>query len=81
MNWRRLLCSIGWHKPVLVTELPVKAIFSGGLPLTFPIDNPGPGGEVQFKGKVICFWCGKGLKSTIELHQCYIQEGKQSERI
>ena len=76
LNWRRLLCLIGEHKPVLVIELPEKAIFSGGPPLSIPIDNPGPGGEAQFKCQVVCLWCGKGLKHTTELHQGYIQERK-----
>ncbi|MBA7490007.1 hypothetical protein ES702_00541 [subsurface metagenome] len=74
MNWKRLLCIVGWHKPVLVTELPEKAIVSGGPPLSIPIDHPG--GEAQFKGKVVCLWCGKGLKATIELRQDYIQGEK-----
>lgn len=65
MNWKRLLCYVGWHKPVLVTELPVKAIVSDGPPLSIPIDHPG--GDVQFKGQVVCLWCEKGLKATIEL--------------
>ena len=64
MNWKRLLCLIGWHKPVLVTELPEKAIVSGGS-LSFPIDLPG--GDAEFKGKVVCLWCGRGLKATIEI--------------
>ncbi len=66
MNWKRLLCLIGGHKPVLVTELPVKAIVSGGS-LSIPIDHPG--GEAQFKGRVVCLWCEKGLKATIEVHR------------
>lgn len=66
MNWRRLLCLIGWHKPVLVVESPVKAIVSGGPPLSIPFDHLG--GEVQFKGRVVCLWCEKGLKVMIELH-------------
>lgn len=68
---KRLLCLIGHHHPVLVTELPEKAIVSGGS-LSFPIDLPS--GEAQFKGKVVCLWCGKGLKATIEVHR--IEEGK-----
>ena len=72
MNWRWLLCLIGEHKPVLVMELPEKAIFSGSQ----LIPTYHPGGEVQFKGKVVCLWCEKGLKATIELHQNYIQEKK-----
>jgi hypothetical protein len=68
VNWRRLLCLIGWHKPVIVTELPVKAIVSGGS-LSIPIDHLG--GVMQFKGKVVCLWCEKGLKATIELHRAY----------
>lgn len=66
MNWRRLLCYIGGHKPVLVTELPEKAIFSGGS-LSIPFDHFG--GEAQFKGRVVCLWCEKGLKATIEGHR------------
>lgn len=74
MKWRRLLCLLGLHKPILVTELPEKAIVSGGPPLSIPFYHPG--GEAQFKGQVVCLWCGKGLKATIELHQGYIQEEK-----
>jgi len=50
-----------------VTELPEKTIFSGGPPLSIPIDNPW--GVTQFKGRVVCLWCGKGLKATIEVHR------------
>ena len=67
MNWKSLLCYIGWHKPVLVVELPEKAIFSGGPPLSISIDNPW--GYAQFKGQVVCLWCEKGLKATIEVHR------------
>ena len=64
-SWKRLLCLIGCHKPVLVIELPGKGIVSGGLPLSIPIDPPG---EAQFKARVICLWCEKELKATIEAY-------------
>jgi len=73
VNWKRLLCLIGRHKPVLVTELPEKAIVSGDS-LSLPIAHPG--GEAQFKGRVVCLWCGKGLKATIELRQVDVSRGK-----
>jgi len=60
MNWKSLLCLIGWHRSVLVLELPVKAIISGGS-LSIPIDDPS--GGVRFKGKNVCLWCGKVLKT------------------
>ena len=66
MNWKRLLCYIGEHKPVLVTELPEKAIVSGGS-LSIPFDHLD--GEAQFKGRVACLWCGKGLKATIDVYR------------
>lgn len=79
MNWRRFLCLIGLHKPVLVIDLPwlsEKAIFiSGGPPLSVPIDNPWREPE-QFKVTVVCLWCEKDLKHTTELRQGYIQEEK-----
>ena len=37
MNWKRFLCYLGWHKPVLVTELPEKAIVAGNTPLSIPL--------------------------------------------
>ena len=74
MNWKRLLCLIGKHKPVLVIELPEKVIFmSDGPPLSFPIDNPW-GEPEQFKLNVVCLWCEKDLKHTTELRRGYIRE-------
>ena len=72
MNWKKLLCYIGWHKPALVVELPEKVFFSGGPPLSVPIDNPW-GEPEQFKVNVVCLWCEKDLKHTTELRQGYIQ--------
>jgi len=68
VNWRRLLCYIGGHKSVLVVELPEKVFYSGGPPISVPIDNPW-GEPEQFKVNVVCLWCEKALKHTTELCQ------------
>ncbi len=62
-TWKRVVCVLRGHKPLLILTAPEGAVLGMGAPIKIPIRIPGSVG-VMFT--VMCLRCGISLKYTTE---------------